>query len=227
MPDVTRTIKLLIHTDPEGDRLFKELTEQYRCACNHISQYIFDNGFVLNFMDIQSKIYPDIRGDHGLKSQMAISSIKTVTARYKSVKEQLSQNPYKYKDEEGKYHYITKTLEWLWKPVSFRRPQADLVRGRDYSFIEGGKRISVNTLGKRVKVTYELPKFYKEYLDGTWSFGVAKLVRLKKNWYLHIPMTKTIPGTDADEKPVHVVGMDRGLRFLMTSYDEKGKCEFY
>jgi len=60
----------------------------------------------------------------GLKSQMALSSIKTAIARYKTVREQLFRNPFWSEDEEGSWHRITKTLEWLWKPIIFNRPQA-------------------------------------------------------------------------------------------------------
>ena len=122
---------------------------------------------------------------------------------------------------------MDKTLDWLWKPVEFKRPQADLVRGRDYSFIENGGRISINTLGKRVKVTYDLPDCYKDYFDGPWSFGTAKLVSLKGKWYLHIPVSKEVPDTFDAHKPTHVVGIDRGLRFLCNTYDEKGQSAFH
>ncbi|MBQ1609235.1 MAG: hypothetical protein II092_10295, partial [Lachnospiraceae bacterium] len=37
-------------------------------------------------------------------------------------------NPFKYQDEKGDWQYITKTLEWLWKPIVFHRPQADLAQ---------------------------------------------------------------------------------------------------
>ena len=142
--DITQTMKLHIHPCKEDVQLFITMAEQYRLACNYVSQYVFDNGFVTNFMKLQEVLYGDIRSRFGIKSQMAISSLKTVTARYKTLKEQLAQNPFKYKDENGDWQYVTRTLEWLWKPVLFSRPQADLVRNRDYSFVDGGKNISVN-----------------------------------------------------------------------------------
>ncbi|MCQ5313192.1 hypothetical protein NE696_02800 [Megasphaera massiliensis] len=80
-------------------------------------------------------------------------------ARYKTVKQQLFQKPYKYKDEDGTWKYIPKTLEWLWKPIFFKRPQADLVRNRDYSFVDNGQSLSINTLGKRTRCTFESKPF--------------------------------------------------------------------
>lgn len=124
----------------------------------------------------------------------------------------------------GNWQRITKTLEWLWKPVLFRRPQADLVRNRDYSFVDDGQVLSINTLGKRTKCTFE-GEHFSEYLDGSYDLGTAKLVELKGLWYLHIPVTKIVEDFQ-NEHVRHVVGIDRGLRFLTVSYDEQGKTEF-
>ena len=151
MSDLTKTIKLRIHVTPEQEVLFRQVTEQYRQACNFVSRYIFDNQFDLTYQSLNKKLYSGLRGLFGLKSQLAQSSIKTTIARYKTVKQQLFQNPYRYKDEDGRWQRIPKTLEWLWNPVFFRRPQADLVRNRDYSFVDDGQVLSINTLGKRTK----------------------------------------------------------------------------
>lgn len=200
------------------------MTEQYRLACNFVSQHIFDNQFNLAYQSLNKDLYGYLRSQFGLKSQLAQSSIKTAIARYKTVREQLFQKPFKYKDEDGKWKSIVKTLEWLWKPVFFSRPQADLVRNRDYSFVDDGQVLSINTLDKRTKCTFE-GKHFSEYLDGSWNLGTAKLVELKGLWYLHIPVTKAVEDFQK-ENVRHVVGIDRGLRFLAVSYDEKGKTEF-
>lgn len=224
MSELTKTIKLRINITPEQENLFRQMTEQYRQACNFVSQYIFNNQFNLAYKSLNKELYNDLREQFGLKSQLAQSSVKTTIARYKTVKQQLFQNPYKYKDENGKWKYITKTLEWLWKPVLFNRPQADLVRNRDYSFVNDGHILSINTLDKRTKCTFE-GKHFAEYLNGTWNLGTAKLVELKGLWYLHIPATRVIEDFQK-ENVRHVVGIDRGLRFLTVSYDEHGKTEF-
>lgn len=227
MAELVKTMKLQICTDDNTNILFDELTKRYSSACNEISQYVFDNDFILNYMQLQEQLYYEIREKYNLKSQMTISALKTVTARYKAVKEQLVQNPYKYKNENDNYQYINKTLEWLQKPVYFKRPQADLVRNRDYSFVENGTKLSVNTLRKRICVSFIKPEYFNPYFDGSWSFGTAKLVFLKGKWYLHILMTKEIGNTFDSSKPSHVVGIDRGLRFLASTYDEKGHCSFF
>ena len=99
-----------------------------------------------------------------------------------------------------------------------------MVRNRDYSFVDNGQSLSINTLGKRTKCTFKSKSFSK-YLDGSWTLGTAKLVELKGLWYLHIPVTKSVEVFQR-ENVRHVVGIDRGLRFLTVSYDEQGKTEF-
>lgn len=224
MSYLTKTMKLRIHVSTEQETLFCQMTEQYRQACNFVSQHIFDNQFNLVYQSLNKELYNDIRGQFGLKSQLAQSSIKTAIARYKTVKEQMFQNPFKYKDENDSWKSITKTLEWLWKPICFSRPQADLVRNRDYSFVNDGKTLSINTLGKRTKCTFE-GEHFAEYLDGSWNLGTAKLVKLNGLWYLHIPVAKVVEDFQK-ENVCHVVGIDRGLRFMTVSYDEQGKTEF-
>ena len=53
----------------------------------------------------------------------------------------------------------------------------------------------------------------------------SKVIELKGQWYLHIPVTKAVECFQK-EQVRHVVGIDRGLRFLTVSYDEQGKTEF-
>ena len=88
---VTKTMKLHLHPAEEAVSSFEEMTFQYAEACNFISEYIFNTGFEMNFMRIQERIYSAVRERYSLKSQLAISAIKTVTARYQTVKEQLFQ----------------------------------------------------------------------------------------------------------------------------------------
>ncbi len=230
MTMIVKTMKLHINVTQEDKCLLEELTCKYSEACTKLSEYVFRHGFPLNFMVLQDAMYQSIREEFGLKSQMTISACKTVTARYKTVQEQLFQKPYKWKDEKDNYHYERRTLEWLSKPIQFGRPQADLVRNRDYSFVVDKKTnvqsLSLNTLSKRIKVSFDAPEYFDKYFDGTWQFGTGKIVSLLGEWYFHIPVSKEIDETFDKEKPLHVVGIDRGLRFILTTYDEKGKSTF-
>lgn len=228
--NIVKTMKLHIKVTEEDRQNLLDVTTMYANACTYISEYIFNNGFELGFMRLQDKIYHTVRKNFSLKSQMTISAIKTAAARYKTIKEQLSQRPFKYKDETGKWNYIPRTLDWLHKPIVFSRPQADLVFNRDYSFINDSTtekpKLSLNTLKKRIYVEYDLPDNFKKYFDGTWKFGTGKIVSLNGEWYFHIPMTKAVSGLFHVNNTTHLVGIDRGIRFLITTYDEKRKTKF-
>ena len=211
--------------EPNVGMKFSKTMEQYRLACNYVSEYLFNNNFPLNKNEVQKVIYNTIREKFNLKSQMTISCIRSVIARYKTVKTQMARRPYKYQDQNtGEWYREVRDLNWLHKPISFNRPQVDLQRNRDWSYLTSGQ-LSINTLDGRVKVD-PICRGFNQYLDGTWKFGLAKLLKSSGKWYLHISATKEV--TDFDKQTVkHVVGIDRGLRFLVTSYDEQGKTAFF
>lgn len=229
-----RTLKLMILPDCEQTILLRQMTEQYRQACNFVSSYTFEHGIELNSFRLQKALYTDVREKFKLKAQMSVSVFRTVTARYKTVETQLQQKPYKIVDKydldkkgKPKVYKIPRDLGWLKKPIEFKRPQVDLVLSRDYSFDFEKHMLSLNTLGRRIKVGY-VDSCWKHYFDGSWTFGTGKIVSLKGKWYFHIPVSKEISTTPVfDRKHVmHVVGIDRGLRFITTTYDEVGKCSF-
>lgn len=220
------TIKAqLLDLTIEQQNDLKRMQEQYRKACNFVSEYIFNHDFVLNSVALSNNLYHTVRSEFGLKAQLASSVFKTVTARYKTVQTQLRQKPYRYEDENGGWQYVYKDLNWLQKPIKFSRPQADLVRGRDYQFIDDGERISLQTLGKRIKCNFTT-KGFENILSNDCKLGTAKVLNLKGKWYLHISATKAIEDFTKDNVQ-HVVGIDRGLRFLATTFDEKDKTTFY
>ena len=211
--------------EPNVGMKFSKTMEQYRLACNYVSEYLFNNNFPLNKNEVQKVIYNTIREKFNLKSQMTISCIRSVIARYKTVKTQMARRPYKYQDKNtGEWYREVRDLTWLHKPISFNRPQVDLQRNRDWSYLSSGQ-LSINTLDGRVKVD-PICRGFNQYLDGTWKFGLAKLLKSSGKWYLHISATKEV--ADFNKQTVkHVVGLDRGLRFLATSYDEQGKTAFF
>ena len=227
--DLNRVIKARIVFDNQNDILkMVESQEAFRQGCNFVSDYIFNHDFPLNATALNKVVYNDLRERFGLKSQMAQSCIRTVVARYKTVQTQLRKqrvwDGYK-KDNHGKdvKNYINKGLIFLWKPIVFNRPQLDLVRNRDYSYTKDNK-MSLNTIHGRV-VVKPIYDGFKQYFDGSWTLGTAKILKSGKHWFMHIAVTKTI--NDITVKPKNVVGIDRGLRQIMTTYDQKGNTVFY
>lgn len=97
MTEIVKTMKLHIHVQDSDTRSVEHLTEQYRLACNFVSQYIFDHNFPMSSVTLSNKLYQTIRSDFGLKSQLTQSAIRTVTARYDSIRTQMKRKPYKFK----------------------------------------------------------------------------------------------------------------------------------
>ena len=230
MVKIIKTMKLHMHPSEQDVSALTDVTEAYRQACNFVSEYIFQNNCLLDYYKLHDALYFTIRKRFGLKAQLAQSCIKTTIARYKTLREQMESRPYSYRDENGKRQYIKRTLEWLQKPIIFGRPQADLVRDRDYSFVNdkktGETQLSLTTMTGRLKVSFDVPECFKNYFDGTWTFGTGKIVSLNGKWYLHIAVAKEYDTGFLKEAVKNIVGLDRGLRFLITSYDNKGRTGF-
>lgn len=114
MTDIVRTMKLHIHVQDSDISSVEHLTEKYRLACNFVSQYIFNHDFPMSSVTLSNKLYQTIRSDFGLKSQLTQSAIRTVTARYDSIKTQMKRKPYKFKDIfTNKWYRVYRTLGWL------------------------------------------------------------------------------------------------------------------
>ena len=228
----TVTIKVKLDFDDQTIAIkFKKTMEQYRLACNYISEYMFNHDFDMAQSRLNKALYSDLRTKFGLKSQMAQSAIRNVVAKYKTVKTQLSSKPMYYdtgkKNAKGKeiYQRVYRDLEWLWHPISFNTPQVDLQRNRDWSYLAAKNLLSLNTLDGRVKVT-PVCKGFDQYFTPDWKLGIGKLLHIRDKWYLHVSATKEVPDYQVRQTE-HVVGIDRGLRFLATCYDEKGQTAFF
>lgn len=227
------TAKIRLYPTNEQIVSFKAITKEYQRLCNIVSQWYFDGHFNANQKVFQKDMYRYLRNESpNLNSQMVQSTYRTVKARYDTVRTQLYQRPYRYDteviDEKTGRHIwksVPRTLDWLWKPIHFKRPQADYVHGSNYSFVKNRTMISLNILGKRIKVPFKAD--YLAYLfSANAKLGTAKLVQLKKHWFLHVPVTIEVSEWK-QLRNQHIVGIDRGLRQIMTIYDEKGKTKFF
>ena len=215
------TIKIKL-VNPDDDT-FSALTTKFMQTCNYVSNWIFNHDFLLSPIKIQDNIYYELRSKFKMPSQLTISAIRCTAGEYITVKKQLKQKPFKYYDRATKKtSYVSRDLTWLQHPLHFKKSQADLQRGRDWRFTKDNE-LSIATLGNRAKVKY-IGNIFKQYKD--WHLGLGKLVKRKNNWYLYISISKNIPECENDTIK-HIVGIDRGLRFLATCYDENGKTRFY
>ena len=200
MEQMTITAKIQISISAKDKPLLDNTMSAYRDACNYVSKYIFRTHDLKQF-SLNKVLYSDLRERFGLKSQMAQSVFKTVIARYKTILE--NQN------------------EWI-KP-SFKKPQYDLVWNRDYSLTQN--LFSVNTLDGRVKLSYFKDGMSKYFNHDIYKFGTAKLVNKHGKYFLHIPVTYDVPKADPSDM-CNVVGIDRGINFVVAIYDSKHKSAF-
>jgi len=197
---VTITAKIQVKVSPAERSLLDETMEQYRAACNYVSSYVFQT-HNLKQASLNDKLYRELRERYGLKAQMAQSVLKTVIARYKTV--------------------LENQHEWI-RP-EFKKPQYDLVWNRDYSLTQ--EKFSVNTLSGRVKLPY-FEKGMEKYFDSEkYRFGTAKLVKKHGKYFLHIPVTTEVSAV-SDSEICNVVGIDRGINFVVATYDSKHKSGF-
>lgn len=200
MEQMTVTAKIQISVSDTDKVLLDNTMSVYRDACNYVSCYVFRTHDLKQF-SLNKVLYSDLREKFGLKSQMAQSVFKTVIARYKTILEDQSE----------------------WIQPSFKKPQYDLVWNRDYSLTQNC--FSVNTLAGRVKLSY-FAKGMDKYFDHTvYKFGTAKLVNKHSRYFLHIPVTYDIEEANLSDI-CNIVGIDRGINFVVATYDSKHKSGF-
>ena len=200
MKQMTITAKIQISATIDDKALLNETISAYTNACNYVSEYVF-RSYDLKQFSLNKALYSTLREKFGLKSQMAQSVFKTVIARYKTILEN----------------------QKTWMKPSFKKPQYDLVWNRDYSITKNC--FSVNTLKGRVKLPY-FAKGMSKYFDHTiYQFGTAKLVNKQDKYFLHIPVTYDVEESDIFDI-CNVVGIDRGINFVVATYDSKHKSGF-
>lgn len=223
---LTLTAKVCLYPTAEQAQQFEQVTVEYQRVCNLVSQWEFEKQFKVNQKIFQKELYHQIRAESSLNSLMVQSTYRTVEARYKAVKRQLSQHPYRFQDKNtGKWYRFNRDLGWLRKPIKFRRPQADYVRNLNYSFVKQGTLISINVLGQRIKVQFN-DQYTQDWFTHDAKLGTAKLVQSSGHWFLHIPVTMEVADWEKSTNR-HIVGIDRGLRQIMTIYDEHGRTKFF
>ena len=200
MEQVTVTAKIQISVDADNQVLLSKTMSAYSDACNYVSEYIFNTKNLKQF-SLNQVLYSTLREQFGLRSQMAQSVFKTVIARYKTI--------------------LENQKKWI-KP-SFDKPQYDLVWNRDYSLTQNC--FSVNTLDGRIKLPYFAKGMSKYFDHTTYKFGTAKLVNKHGKYFLHIPVSYEVEESNLSDI-CNVVGIDRGINFVVATYDSKHKSGF-
>lgn len=129
---------------------------------------------------------------------------------------------YVFKTVIARYKAILETQKKWIKP-SFDKPQYDLVWNRDYSLTQNC--FSVNTLNGRIRLPYFAKGMSKYFDHTTYKFGTAKLVNKRGKYFLHIPVSYEVEESNISDI-CNVVGIDRGINFVVATYDSKHKSGF-
>ena len=190
------------------------------------------------------RIYTILTTDLGLPSQIACEVFKTVVSNYKTVqtilKKQTVSDGYQYDDDgnillykkgkhkgEPKLAYVYKDLTFLQKPLYYEKPQLALPVARSYSFVNNFSRTSISVMNDRIKLKFKLTAKQKElFTNPDWKRGNARLVQTGKKWFLHISFTRKVPEIDIS-KFDNIIGIDAGLRQIMTIYNPKTGQTFF
>lgn len=197
---MTVTAKIQLVVSAENCELLDSTANTYRNACNFVSEYIFRTHNLKQF-SLNKELYYEIREKFGLGSQMTQSVLKTVISRYKTIQ--------------------TNQHEWI--QPKFKIPQFDLVWNRDYSLSQN--YFSVNTLNGRLRLSYYAKGMEKYFNKETYRFGTATLVFRHKRYFLHIPVTFEVDEC-CDSDICNVVGIDRGINFVIATYDSRHQSGF-
>lgn len=207
----TLIIKVQLYPSAEDALILQSTMNAYVQACDWLSTQAF-NRSVYKAKELQKLYYQTLRSEYGLKAQMAISVTRTVSAKYKAVKEQLKAKPIRYDQ-----YTFKRNLEWLQKPICFKRCFVDLVRERDWSFKQN--TLSLNTLQGRIEIAYNTHT-NRGLLNKDWHFGTGTIHKVRNKWYFYIPVSIDAPDCTAVN---NVVGIDRGIKNIIYTYDGVGK----
>ena len=190
------------------------------------------------------RIYDILRKQLGLPSQAACDVFRTVISNYKTIqtilKKQTVADGYQHDNEgnvllyekgkhkgEPKLAYIYKDLTFLQKPLCYKKPQLILSVNRSYSFINDFSKASISVMNSRIKLPFKLTAKQKElFANPEWKRGNAHLVHTGKKWFLHISFTKKVSEPDIASFD-NIIGIDAGLRQIMTIYNAKTGQTFF
>ena len=221
--EVTTTVKVKLFPNKDQERLLLDTMNQYLKACNFVSEKVCELR-KHNWLSLNNQLYRTLLNLFGMKSHITQSVLRAVDSKYKQKEDRIKKK---------KNLTETQRLDLLYnKPVVFKVSECDLVRRHDYSLLKDVFSIYAHTPNQksnsrnRIKMAYE-HKFVDSFLcDPKYKLGTAKLKQIGNKFYLFVPITEKI---EPFKKEVtnNIVGIDRGIRFIATSYDSEGNTTFF
>lgn len=228
--DEIKTFRVNLFPTSDQEQALLETMRLRRDAANEVSQWIFDNDYPIGHCTVHNALYYQLRERYPALVSNHICQIFTdVCSNYKTLQTQLKSTPAKYKDDKGRWQnckdlkgkVIYKDLNWRYKPIQYKSLTMRFTRGDCYRFLRNGQ-LTLSTVIGRINVEYFVHERERHYFDAPWKLGTTTLVYRNHRWFLHIPATREISNfTDGQRYHpfLETVGIDRGTRFLATTYD--------
>ena len=198
--ELTKTTKLQIYVSEDEKALLLNSMRAYSDACNYVSHYIYITKNLSQF-SVQKHTYNTIRTEYNLPSQMACNVVRTVIGSYRT----------------------NKTNGNDWVECKYKAPQMTLSWNKDYSLNQN--KFSVSTLCGRIKVDYAESAMEQYFDKSVYRFGAAKVVYKHGKFFLHISVSYEVEESNISDI-CNVVGIDRGINFVVATYDSKHKSGF-
>jgi putative transposase len=196
-------IKVKLVTDHVTDILLRQTAEQYRLACNALSEIAFVTK-TFDKYDLQHLAYDTLREQFKLPSQLAIRAIAEVASSYKS---QLSQVK-----EHNRTCCCLEERRVL--PLVEFAPHAAVPYDQRVMSYDAEDHISLRLLEERVSFQFQIGAKHRERLQ--LPKGQADLKRYGKEWFL----LQTVEVEEPElQKTTNVVGADCGIATIASSHD--------
>jgi len=190
-----RTIRIQLKPDIEAANVLAQTIEQYTWSFNAVSKHGWENDLA-NGVELHKATYYDHRAITGLPAQLVCAARVKATEALKSAK----------------------TLKKKGKTVNCPASKRCPVRydARSYTVWFDRSEVTILSLKGRVKLTFELAEYYRQYLS--WKNTSADLLQDRKGrWWLHVVMEVETPQTSATDE---VVGVDLGI--VSPAVDSRG-----
>ena len=198
--EMVKMLKIRIYPGENDKSLLIDSMHAYVAGCNYVSEYVYTSEN-LSAVSVQKEIYHQIRKAFSLPAQMACNVVRQVAGAYKTVRENGHE----------------------WTKCRFRSPVMTLSWNRDYSL--NNERFSIGTLNGRIRVDYARAGIEQYFDKSVYRFGAGKIIYRHGKFYLYVSVKYDVDELN-DENVTKVIGHDRGIRFLVTSYDSDGKTSF-
>lgn len=206
MPVLTPKTIILKMDCPDSD-LLDRTVQTYTAGMNYVSAVVYTLGKPKGSAALQKIVYPALREQIGLKSQMSCNVVRQVTGTYRALQEQV-----KAKKSE-------------WQQITYAPASMTFSFGRDFSL--DGDEIGLTTLEGRRKYRFFRYPHMEQYLDGSWKFGASKLVKHQDGtYYFHLCCERETETREVTKSSTFM-GVDAGQNFLAVASTTDRKCRFF